>query len=160
MADQEGVGTKPPCRAGAMRRSDLEVAGDPMARMRERSNLHRERPITRRGQLIKASTVASVETTITTIPEVVAEAAAAGGGGGRRSVKRGGVVYADGGANHQALERSQSSESLPGGRVTSSVGVSSRDGTDGQEKPWKPSIGALQLQTSIGIHQFNRSARV
>ena len=128
------------------------AAVDPMAAMRERSILYKELPLSRRGCLIRAGSgqFRVAEEGATDRPTTKATDDARKADVGTKSPNRGGAVFLDGEGDVRIYQRSRSTETLV--RVRS---ITSSEETDCNEKQ---DSHMLQLQTSIGIHQFNRLA--
>ena len=130
---------------------------DTMARLREKSNLYKDRPLTRRERIFKAGNAQHVATTSEEVQgDLIDSGAPSPEVGRKKSLKRlGGVFVEERGAGMQLhpLQRSSSAEVFGS---AGSVTVSSEESSSDMQE--KISVGAplLLLQRNIGIHQFNR----
>ena len=130
---------------------------DTMARLREKSNLYKDRPLTRRERIFKAGNAQHIATASEEGQgDLVDSRAPSPEVGRKKSLKRlGGVFVEERGAGTQLhpLQRSSSAEVFGS---AGSVTVSSEESSSDMQE--KISVGAplLLLQRNIGIHQFNR----
>lgn len=135
-------------RIGGMSSSFARV--DSMARLREKSNLHKERPKTRRERLIHCGNAQSIANAADAHRESTDSVPLKADVQRAKSLKRLGGVYVDGRADHP-LMRSQSNDDIARSSSTSSSSTS-------HNSLLQETIGinVQEVQKNIGIHLFNR----